>query len=457
MNRPTSIVLIFDPDFEQLLMLRRVKNTFGFDWGYVAGKSDENETPEQAAQRELREEIGVEQNPGHILPLSEFNIQADTKQFTIFVTTIPIDTPFTIAEKEIHEYKWFSLAQLPESRPKEEDKIIQQVVEYIQPLLQRPYRQNAQFWCFRDDGKILILDESKKDSEYWKFPQGGMEGNETSEETIQRELMEELHVRTFEIIGKSREKNKYNWPPSLSKTRTFRGQEQTTYLVYLPQPEEVNPNEKEGIKAAEWVTFDEAIERFAFLNQKMLAKKVWKEFAPAIEKRVKEVGTFTRSAFRPTVQMWAFNSKNEILLVNETDRINLKRKKMNQETLPEYWLIPQGGIRWRIHEKAADAARRELEEETNVKTIQIVHVSPQKHNVPHQFIVKGYEGGAEVTPVLVYCPKPREAKFNSDENQAIAWVPLEKVVEKLTIENQKESAKRTMEEFAPMIKEWIEK
>ncbi len=455
MSHPTSIVLIFDPNFEQLLMLRRVKNTFGFDWGYVAGKSDGNETPLETAVREMREEIGVEQNAGHVLPLSEFDIHMDTKQFTVFVTTIPIDTPLTIAEKEIHEYKWFPLAQLPESRPKEEDQIIQRVVAFIQPLLQRPYRQNVQFWCFRNDGKILILDESKEDEIYWKFPQGGKEGNETNEETIQRELMEELHVHTFQIIGKSSETNRYNWPPSLSRTRTYRGQEQSVYLVYLPKPEEVKPNPAEGIKAVEWMTFDEAMERFKFLNQKMVAKKTWKEFAPIVEKRVKEVGTFTRSAFRPTVQMWAFNSKKEILLVNETNRINLKRKSMNQETLPEYWLIPQGGIKWRIHEKAEDAARRELEEETNLKTIQIVHVSPKKHNVPHQFIVKGYEGGAEIIPVLIYCPKPNEAKFNLEENQEIAWVPLEKVVEKLTIENQKESAKQTMKEFAPIINEWI--
>lgn len=283
MKPPVSIVLVFNPDFTHVLMLKRIKNEFGFDWGYVTGKTEENETPHQTALREMKEEIGVEQTPVHILPLTEFGISVNPATFSTFVTTIPMDTLLELAHDEISETKWFSIHQLPESRPKGEDSVIQEIVAFIQPFLLRPYRPNVQFWCFRNDGKLLLLDESDDKEVYWKFPQGGIEAGETNEEAIKRELKEEIHVETFQIRAKVAYVNRYNWPPSLLQTKNYRGQEQHIYLVYLPKPDEVKPNHEEGIKNAQWMTIEEAINQFRIPNQKLTARKVWKEFGLIIE------------------------------------------------------------------------------------------------------------------------------------------------------------------------------
>ncbi|MDZ4256206.1 MAG: NUDIX domain-containing protein, partial [archaeon] len=222
-------------------MVKRVKNYFGFDWGYIAGKSDKGETAHETASREMWEEIGIRQYPQHIHSLSEYGIKSPPDPFTIFITSIPKEIPLTIKVDEIKEAKWFPIHNLPESRPMSEDAVIQSIISVVKSILLLPYRQNVQFWCYRKDGKILLLDESTTDEVYWKFPQGGIESNETHEKAITRELEEELNIKTFQILSKAKYINRYNWPPTLL-VKGFRGQEQHIYLVYLPHPKEVKPN-----------------------------------------------------------------------------------------------------------------------------------------------------------------------------------------------------------------------
>jgi len=49
----------------------------------------------------------------------------------------------------------------------------------------------------RKDGKYLIAQRAKRDNLYgkWEFPGGKLEGNETEQECLARELFEELSVR----------------------------------------------------------------------------------------------------------------------------------------------------------------------------------------------------------------------------------------------------------------------
>ena len=50
-------------------------------------------------------------------------------------------------------------------------------------------------------GEILLIQQSKKNSQYWLLPGGGIEFGETSEKALKRELKEELDldVKSFEF------------------------------------------------------------------------------------------------------------------------------------------------------------------------------------------------------------------------------------------------------------------
>lgn len=48
-----------------------------------------------------------------------------------------------------------------------------------------PYRENVQMWVFDEFGKICFLDARKK-SNYYKFPQGGVEEGENLESAVKR-------------------------------------------------------------------------------------------------------------------------------------------------------------------------------------------------------------------------------------------------------------------------------
>lgn len=48
------------------------------------------------------------------------------------------------------------------------------------------------------DGKVLLIHRKKEGKEYWVFPGGGIEDNETAEEALKREVKEELNLDVLE-------------------------------------------------------------------------------------------------------------------------------------------------------------------------------------------------------------------------------------------------------------------
>jgi len=81
---------------------------------------------------------------------------------------------------------------------------------------------------------LLFLGERAGSPNVWQFPQGGVEEDCSLEETVLRELHEELGAdqRYFKIIKKLRSEHSYEWqtPPAYAKDR-FRGQIQSFWLV----------------------------------------------------------------------------------------------------------------------------------------------------------------------------------------------------------------------------------
>ena len=74
----------------------------------------------------------------------------------------------------------------------------------------------------------------------WQFPQGGVDLNETENETLLRELKEEIGTNEVEIINISKNRTRYHYPKKMIKILQknpewipFRGQQQRWFLLRL--------------------------------------------------------------------------------------------------------------------------------------------------------------------------------------------------------------------------------
>lgn len=101
------------------------------------------------------------------------------------------------------------------------------------------YRKNVVGVFQNKEGKYLI--GKRKDLEnVWQFPQGGLDENESTEQAIRREMLEELGIRYFDIVKFTEKTVKYDFPEGhflIGKKGNFKGQEQTWFLLHLTNGE----------------------------------------------------------------------------------------------------------------------------------------------------------------------------------------------------------------------------
>lgn len=117
-------------------------------------------------------------------------------------------------------------------------------------MINLPYRKNVAGILF--DGKKILL-VTKKDLGFWQFIQGGIDSNEGEDETLRREILEETGIKEFNIIKKLKGNHQWDWNPELQKSKGFKGQQQSFFLVKVkPSPRiQLQKNELEDFK---WVS-----------------------------------------------------------------------------------------------------------------------------------------------------------------------------------------------------------
>lgn len=154
-----------------------------------------------------------------------------------------------------------------------------------------PYRNNVSCVVFRKD-KFLIVQLTDWKENWWKFPQGGVEKDETEAQAVKRELFEELGTRKFEIIGKSKFTNQYDWVEKVivEHGSKWRGQFQKFFVVEFKGEEEDINIDIDEVRKYKWVDKDTMLKMITDVSNlsgtyKPAIIKVLNEFSSEIRKR----------------------------------------------------------------------------------------------------------------------------------------------------------------------------
>jgi mutator protein MutT len=146
------------------------------------------------------------------------------------------------------------------------------------------YRQSTLAVIINSENKILLSQSKNYQENEWDFPGGGIEENETDDQTILRELNEELGTDKFIIIKKSSHIDKYEWPDRVierklrEKGKSCRGQQRSQFLVkFIGDPSEIKIQQDE-LKKVIWVSVKESFQYLVFPNQLKHTKKLFNEF-----------------------------------------------------------------------------------------------------------------------------------------------------------------------------------
>lgn len=121
-------VFIINNNKQVLLQKRSANKRFNPNkWALCAGHVDVNESLENAALRELKEEVGLEIPLEELHPIAEreFTLGDSNSHITYFFYTKSnkSETDFIIQKEELSEVKWFDLDEVI-NMIKEEDKTI---------------------------------------------------------------------------------------------------------------------------------------------------------------------------------------------------------------------------------------------------------------------------------------------------------------------------------------------
>ena len=115
------------------------------------------------------------------------------------------------------------------------------------------------------DDKVLLIYE--KIGQYWGFPKGHIENNETEIETAKREVKEEVGL-DVEIDKEKRYELNYITDKGIDKT--------TVLYIAKPKSEKVVMQESE-VEEVQWCDYETALNMLSFDNLKNIFRNVIKE------------------------------------------------------------------------------------------------------------------------------------------------------------------------------------
>jgi 8-oxo-dGTP pyrophosphatase MutT (NUDIX family) len=143
-ERPGVRIVVFD-DENRVLLFRYLNDGHTF-WATPGGRVEAGETHEQAAERELQEEVGLEDAP--VCPLNwtrehvwtwDWNGEMYASRERFFVAHVPsgvaTQSPGLGEGEVIHESRWWSLAEIEQAQANGTDISPRQLAEHLRSLL----------------------------------------------------------------------------------------------------------------------------------------------------------------------------------------------------------------------------------------------------------------------------------------------------------------------------------
>jgi len=147
----------------------------------------------------------------------------------------------------------------------------------------KDYRRGVGMVIINHERKIFIGQRFDKDRSAWQMPQGGIDNNETPEETCIRELAEETGiVSNYKILDKTKNWYSYDLPNNLQKKLwrgKYKGQVQQWFILnFFGDDAEININTKHPeFKNWKWA-YKEELMKLIVPFKKELYEKTFIEF-----------------------------------------------------------------------------------------------------------------------------------------------------------------------------------
>ncbi len=115
-----------------------------------------------------------------------------------------------------------------------------------------------------DNNKVLLVQQNQ---EFWGFPKGHVEGDETEEETALREVKEETNL-DVKILGNKKYKIEYVTDKGNPK--------EVIFFLASPLNKDIKKQDEE-IKEVKWLSFEDALKTITYDNTRELFRKVLNE------------------------------------------------------------------------------------------------------------------------------------------------------------------------------------
>ena len=152
-----------------------------------------------------------------------------------------------------------------------------------------PKEKSAGAIIFRKENGVKYYLLLHYGSGHWEFPKGHIEGKETEEETVRREVAEETGIKDIEILQGFKKYIKYffrQYKENVSEKERRAGKtpwvfKLVVFFVAETKTKEVKISHEH--KGFLWLPIDEAIKKTTFKNSKMLLKEA-NEFVLKSEK-----------------------------------------------------------------------------------------------------------------------------------------------------------------------------
>ena len=147
----------------------------------------------------------------------------------------------------------------------------------------KDYRRGGGMLIINHEKKIFIGQRFDKDESAWQMPQGGIDNNETPEETCIRELAEETGiVSNYKILDKTKNWYSYDLPNNLQKKLwrgKYKGQVQQWFILnFFGDDAEINIKTKHPeFKNWKWA-YKEELMKLIVPFKKELYEKTFTEF-----------------------------------------------------------------------------------------------------------------------------------------------------------------------------------